>query len=115
MVLSKTADAAITQYRIVKVTSSGVDVSTADTDKILGVAKLTVAITEQCPVQISGTAKVTASAAISVGDYLTATTAGKAAATTTDKKRVIGIALEAAAADGDIIEVLLMPGFMTSL
>jgi hypothetical protein len=115
IVRSFTADAAITKNRVVKITSTGVDVATADTDKVIGVSTLTVATGDQCPVQLSGTCKITASAAISAGDLVVATTGGKIATTTTDKKRVIGTALEAATADGDLIEVLLTPTSMTSL
>jgi hypothetical protein len=108
------ADAAIGQWRLVKVTSTGCDVATADTDKIIGVEQNGCAATEQAVVRFIGTTKVVASAAISAGDLLTATTGGKVVTTTTDKKVVIGRALEAAAADGDVIECLLMIGF-TSL
>jgi hypothetical protein len=115
LVRSFTADAAITKNRVVKITSTGAAAATADTDLVIGVSQLTVATGEQCPVAMSGTSKITASAAISIGDLVVATTGGKIATTTTDKKRVIGTALEAATADGDLIEVLLTPATTTSL
>lgn len=112
---SELADAAITQYRIVKITSTGVAAATADTDAMIGVAQETVAAGETVPVRMIGTSKVTASDAISKGARLTATTGGKAVTTVTNLKTIIGIALEDAAADGDIIEVLLTPMAMISL
>jgi hypothetical protein len=59
-------------------------------------------------VRLAGIAPVTASAAISLGAEVATTTAGKAATATTGN-RVAGIALQAAAADLDIINVLLTP------
>lgn len=107
---SITADNAIGQYRVVKVTSTGCDVATAGTDAIIGVEQNGCAATEQAVVRFIGTTKVVASAAISAGAWLTATTAGKVVTTTTDKNVVLGRALEAAAADGDVIECMLMLG-----
>src|SRR5689334_11111626 len=95
---SKLADNAITAYRVVKVTSTGVDVATASSDAIVGVSQATCAAAEQAIFRFGGTTKVTASAAISAGAKLTATTAGKVVTTTTDHHNVIGVALEAAAA-----------------
>ncbi|MEK7994721.1 MAG: DUF2190 family protein [Planctomycetota bacterium] len=106
-VRSSTADAAITKNLVVKNTSTGVDVATAGTDKICGVAITTAAITEQVSVQFTGTVKCTASAAISKGAWVTATTGGKIVTTTTDKNVAVGQAMEAATADGDLIEVQL--------
>lgn len=108
------ADNAVAQYRVVKVTSTGCDVATAATDKVVGVEQNGCAAAEQAVVKFLGTSKVVASAAVSVGDLVTATTGGKVVTTTTDHNVIVGRALEAAAADGDVIEVLLMPGVMVS-
>ncbi len=60
-------------------------------------------------VGIAGVSKVVASAAISVGAQVSSTNAGKArTAVSTD--RVLGRAMTAAAADGDIMTVLLKLG-----
>jgi hypothetical protein len=104
---TKVADAAITAFQVLKVTSTGVDVATAATDAIVGVAQMAAAITEAVTYRFIGTTKAVASAAISAGAKVTATTGGKIVTTTTDHHVVLGIALEAAAADGDIIEVQL--------
>jgi len=59
-------------------------------------------------VQISGVSKVVAGGAISVGDAVGSTAAGKATvAATTDS--ILGTALEAATTDGDVIAVLFQP------
>lgn len=103
------ADAAIVKNRFVKLTSTGIAASTAATDKIYGVhsGDVDAATGETVPVIVNGTAKVTASAAIAIGAYVTATTGGKAVTTTTAGNVVRGIALTAADADGDEIEILL--------
>jgi hypothetical protein len=112
---SLTADNAIGQYRVVKVTTTGVDVATANTDAIVGVAQNGPAATEQCTFRFIGTTKCVASAAISAGATVTATTGGKIVSDSTDKHGIIGRALEAAAADGDVIEVLLTVGVTLSV
>lgn len=109
------ADAAITQYAILKITTTGVDVATADTDKIVGVAQYAAAAGENVTVRIAGTSKIVSSGSIVAGDQIVATTAGKGVTTTTDKKIVVGRALEAGTTSGDICEVLLYPGIQTSL
>lgn len=63
-------------------------------------------------IQYSGEARVKSSGTIGEGDAITATTAGEAVATTTDKDIVIGHALEAAA-DGDIFRILLHKSYMS--
>lgn len=109
VVRSFLADAAITKNTFVKLTSTGVDVATAATDKIIGIALNTVATGEQVSVCISGTAKVQASTTISIGAWLTATTAGQAVTTTTDHQVVVGVALSAATAQNDYVEMTIAP------
>lgn len=62
-------------------------------------------------VAIAGTCKVVASAAITKGAWVGSTNGGKAVAKTSNGDVVRGFALEAASADGDIIEVLLVGPF----
>jgi len=95
---------------IVKLSSGEVVVATAATDKFIGVTTNKAAAGEQTDIRLrnaQGTAKVKAGGTIAVGDYVTATTAGKAVATTTSGNLILGMALEAAA-DGDLFEVLLI-------
>lgn len=108
LVTTKVADSEIKPARFVKVTSTGVAPATAGTDVIVGVmnANQPVKTGQATPVTLLGTAIVEASAAIAAGDYVTATTDGKAVTTTTAGDTVRGVALEAASADGDRIEVM---------
>lgn len=59
-------------------------------------------------VQISGISKVVAGGAVSVGDAVASTAAGKATTAATGDI-ILGTALEAATADGDVIAVLIQP------
>lgn len=87
-------------YVIVKLSSGKVVKSSAATDKHIGVLY-------NCPdasgtadvlsINAQGTAKVTAGGSISVGNYITSDSNGKAVATTNSGDLVIGIAVEAAA------------------
>ena len=109
------ADNAITQYAIVKVTSTGCDVATADTDKVIGICQNAPAAGEQAVIRFIGTSKLVSAGSIAAGDRIVATTAGKGTTTTTDKKSIVGMALQAGTTSGDICEVLLTPGVTTSL
>jgi hypothetical protein len=64
---------------------------------------------EQVKVQTMGIAKLTASAAITLGAevMVTASGAGKVSTASGATARAIGVALQAAGADGDIISVLV--------
>ncbi len=97
-----------------------VDIAGLVTDKIVGTAAEAVAagnVTAQnvgvYPLRTGETLQVIASAAITAGAFLSATTAGKvvtaAAKSATGNTTVswyLGIANEAAAADGDVIEMI---------
>lgn len=110
LVTSQKADAEILPHRFVKKTSTGVAAATAGTDAIMGVmnANQKVAQGQMAPVSVLGTAIVEASAAITAPAFVTATTGGKAVATTTAGNLVRGMALESATEDGDLIEVMLV-------
>lgn len=108
--LTKTAseDLSAKQYYIMQMDSSGdCEIGEGATDLLIGVLQNTPESGQAARVRFAGTSKVVASAAIAVGANVTTTNAGKAVTTTTDKDIVIGVALEAAAADGDIIEIML--------
>lgn len=97
------------QYYIVKQHTDGTMIlAAAGTDKIVGVVQNKPAVGKAALVRFLGTTKVVAGGTIAVGAWVTADSAGKAVATTTDKDVVLGKYLgTASAASGDIIEVQL--------
>ncbi len=96
------------KYYIVQLSATGdIEIGEGATDLLVGVLQNKPASGEAALYRFAGTSKVVASAAIAIGAYVTSTAAGKAVTTTTAGNVVIGRALEAAAADGDIIEIQL--------
>lgn len=94
------------QFYIVQLDASGdVEVGEGATDLLVGVLQNKPESGQAATYRFGGTTKVVASAAIAIGAWVTSTAAGKAVTTTTDGDVVVGRALEAAAADGDIIEI----------
>lgn len=103
------ADLSGTDYRFVKMhatTANAVDAATAATDSIIGVRQNSPASGVECHVVIGGKAKLTLGGTVTVGAWLTATTAGAAIATVTLNNVVGAQALEAGVS-GDVIEVLV--------
>jgi len=104
-------DLSSSQYCFVKLdsTQNQVVLATAGTDKIIGVLQNAPVSGDVATVGLlagSGTYKVRASTSIALNAYVTATTAGKAVTTTTAGHVVAGIALQAATAENDYIEVM---------
>ena len=96
------------QYFIVQQAADGdIELGESATDLLVGILQNKPAADEPALYRFLGTSKVVAAAAISIGDWVTTDSAGKAVATTTNLQIVIGRALEAAGADGDIIEIQL--------
>lgn len=103
LALSVIAAAAITAQTFV---TPGGAVATA-AGNAFGVARSDGAVGDLVPVDVLGTAVVTASGAIAAGASVEVGSSGQAA--THSAGKVVGIALEAAAAAGDEIEVFLIP------
>lgn len=104
------ADLSTKQYFFMEISAAQtVNTTNAITDNALGVLQnKPAAASRDAVVCYMGTTKVVAGAAISAGALVAPTAAGKAqTAVSTQKPR--GIALEAATADNDIIEILLLP------
>lgn len=104
-------DLSTKQYLFMKLSAAQtVDTCAAITDKSVGVLQnKPAAAGRDATIAIDGTTKVVASGVIAFGSYVAPTAAGKAqVAVSTQFPR--GQALEAAAADGDIIEILLIAG-----
>lgn len=112
---SFTAGAAITAFRLVKLSAAEtVVLSTAADDRFIGVAnEVAAASGERQDVVLDGIAFVEAGAAVALGAYISSDasgrgiTAGPAAGV---NNRIIGLALDAASAAGDVIRVLICPG-----
>ena len=104
---------------LVKLNSGKVVAAAAYNDNIIGINQYRVTsgqIAAIRPLNTAGTAEVCVKAAIDVNDivFYKEDNEGKANKTATGNRQQIGIALEAATADGDIIEVLLMPAVTTA-
>lgn len=103
------AGEALDEYLVVKIESDG-DVVKAETGTLLPVVGVTTrgaADGETTPISLingGGTAYVTASEAIAAGDNVFTHTDGKVETSLANATR-IGVALEAAADDGDVIEI----------
>jgi hypothetical protein len=110
--LTFTTGAAVSAKRLVKLSSNTVIHNTATyTDKPLGVAEVAAASGDVVAVALlsaDGTMEMTAGGVISYGADVYAAADGKVTAlsTTGGRYRKVGVALEAATADGDIIQVL---------
>jgi len=102
-------DLSAKQYLFMKMSADNtVDTCAAVTDVAVGVLQNDPsAAGKPATVAVLGTTKVVAGAAIAVGARVAPTAAGKAQ-TSVATQYARGIALEAAAADGDIIEILLI-------
>lgn len=116
MMKNYVAGGAIPAYTPVKFTANPgeVVVATAAADKVIGVSTDVASLSgERVDVIMSGQAKVVAGAAFAQGDLLMANAASKgivAAAGAGANVRTFGMAREAAAADGDIVEINVTPG-----
>jgi len=112
-VIAMKANGAVTANRVVKADTTEGQVlhTTAITEPVFGVALNTAADTEAVSVEIGSGAivKLTASAAISVGDRLMPGANGKVATAAGATAIDCGIALSAAGADGEIITAKLNP------
>lgn len=118
MIKSFVAGAAIAEYDVVKLNSTGGAVKANDDDEFLvGVAQHSANMGDSVAVQISGIAEVKADGAVTAGAPVTATDTadhfGQVETQGQTGKYMIGWAM-VAAADGDIFPILLFPGVWTS-
>lgn len=104
LTLTVTLTGAVSAHRFV--TPSGAQAA-ADANT-LGVARTAGAANDRVPVDVLGTAIVEAGAAIAAGAAVKSDANGRAIAWATSGAKV-GIALQAAATAGDLIEVFLIP------
>ena len=102
LTLAVKATATITQYRAVDY--SGAPIALADSPDVFGIAKRTGYANEYLDIAVIGTTKLEAGAAITVGQALITDASGRGVPGITN---VFGRALQAAAAAGEVIEILL--------
>ncbi len=103
------ADLTAKKYYLVKLNATKQAILGAvATDSLIGVIQNKPKITEGALIRFGGTSKVVAGAAIAVGARVTTNAAGQAIATTTIGDTVIGQAVEAAGALGDVIEIIML-------
>lgn len=105
--ITRTASATVTAGQLVTVAGA---VAVADSVTWLGVASRSATTGQTMGVYCDGVQRLIASGAIAAGDRVKCAAAGKIAtlaAATDAYDRLVGIALEAAAADGDVIAVKL--------
>jgi len=108
--LVATATLAAKQYYVVKASTTAGEVkvgATAATDPILGIVQNDPAAGEVALVACGGVALAAAETSVIFGSSVTVSTTGRVKSTDTDGNRVVGIALAASSAAGDIIPVLV--------
>lgn len=110
--LKATATLAAKQYYVVQASSTAgeVKVGTSATSKIIGVVQNDPAAGEVALVAGAGVAKCAAEASVAYGDFLTCSSTGRVKTTTTNNHLLVGKALAASSAAGDVIPVLLSIG-----
>lgn len=109
------AGAALSAFRILKYSAADtVVLGAAATDSLIGVSnEVGAASGERQDVIFTGVAFVEAGAAITLGAFVTSDATGRAvtpAPAAGTNNRIIGIAMEPAAAAGDVIRVLIQQG-----
>ena len=104
-----TSSLASQQYHIVQfsTTAGQVKIASAATQALAGVVQNDPAAGAEADVAVLGIAKVIAGGSITAGDHITTNSTGRAATTTSANNHVLGIALDAAASNGDEIRVAL--------
>ncbi|HNC51245.1 MAG TPA: DUF2190 family protein [Accumulibacter sp.] len=112
---SFTTGAAISPFRLVKLSAAETVIqSAATTDLFIGVSnEVGAASGERQDVVLDGVAFVEAGAAFALGAYIGSDASGRgitAAPAAGVNNRIIGLALEAASAAGDVVRVLVCPG-----
>lgn len=105
------ADLSNKMYCLVKLDSDGNAVLCGNNEVAIGILDGKPKAGERSAVNILGTSQVVAGGSIPIGSRVISNTEGKAIALPTDAGtyNVIGIALQSAGSDGEIIEILIRP------
>jgi hypothetical protein len=106
-------DLSAKQYYCVELNTSNKALLAGANDKaVIGVLQNDPEADEAALIAVGGTCKVIAGEAITIGDHVTVTSTGKVEIADAADEYVIGKALETASADGDIIEILIVHGYV---
>lgn len=108
------ADLSAAQFKAVKVDSNGEIALCGDGDSFIGILQNDPTSGNAGDVMTYGKSKAIASAAIAAGALVTTAALGKVK-TADGEDKIFGVATIAAAADGDIISVLLLTGGATAV
>jgi hypothetical protein len=104
------ADLSAKQHTIMKINEAGaVTFAAANTDLTNGILQNKPADDRAASVRVTGISKLVAGGTITVGAHITADSAGRGIATTTDGDNSVGYALEACDAAGEVITCLVQP------
>lgn len=109
--LTASADLRTHQYKFAKVSGAGTaTVAAASTDAVVGVIQNKPNTGEEVELTVLGVTKVVAGAAVAAGAEVMSDASGRAitAAAAAGANRVLGYALDAASAAGEIITVLTL-------
>jgi hypothetical protein len=103
------ATQASNQYKVMQLCSTAgqIKIGTSATSKVIGILQNDPAAGEPAEVQFLGVAKALTEASVVVGDALACSSTGRVKASTTGGDRLLGFALDAAGAAGDLIRVAL--------
>jgi len=105
-----TGDLSSYQYYIVKHASTAGAcklATTAATDTIIGILMNDPTDGQPAEIACVGVCMALAEASVAVGNPLTCSSTGRVKATTTDKDEIVGFAVKASAAAGDLIPIIL--------
>jgi hypothetical protein len=100
---------AANQYYCVALESTAkqVKLSVLPTTPTIGILQNDPAVGEACLISVSGPTKAAAEASVAIGDWVAASTTGRVKTTTSANDDIVGRALEASSAAGDIITIMV--------
>lgn len=107
------SDLSATQYTFVKQSSTENTIEAAGAGEVaIGIVENKPASGEVAEVAVGGGTYITAAAAIAIGDPIKSDASGKGVTASTNNDYYIARAIEAAAADGDQIEVIIEKAYL---
>lgn len=101
--------AAANQFKVVKMTSTGINLCTVSGEKVVGILQNKPASGKVADVMVCGKSKAVIGAAVAKGALLMTNASGQVITAATAGSTIIGWALEAGTNAGEIISIMLMP------